>query len=137
MKATMKCRKCTCYAEHYTYPILTAKIKNPHAITAQIPHSGARNLNHFLYGIWQIASAAINSPLVGVMTFVNASPNWNASTEVCLDIPSRSDNGAINGIVIAACPDPDGTRKFRRSCSTNIPQALTFADNPCNTLPIA
>ena len=42
----------------------------------------------------------------------NYKPNWNANTAVCLVSPIASANGAIIGIDVAACPDPDGIKKF-------------------------
>ena len=49
-----------------------------------------------------MARAATSTPDVGVIMFVNPSPNWKARTMACLDTPTISENGAMIGIVMAA-----------------------------------
>ena len=60
------------------------------------------NLSHLLYGIFDTARYPISDDDIGSTELENPSPNWNASTDVCLDIPTRSETGTISGIVTAA-----------------------------------
>ena len=76
-------------------------------------NNGIINFSHFVYGIFAKESIAINIPDVGIIVFENPSPHVNAKTAVCLLTPSISDKGASSGIVTAACPDPDGMKKFK------------------------
>ena len=67
--------------------------------------------NHLIqtsYGILAMPSAPISTAEVGVIIFVNPSPNWNAITVACLDSPITSEKGAIIGIVSAAFAEPEG-----------------------------
>ena len=70
------------------------------------------NPNHLEYGIPATESTAIRTPEHGVIIFVNPSPNWKARTVDCLEIPIRSENGAITGMVTAAFAEADGTKIF-------------------------
>ena len=66
---------------------------------------------------------AINNPEVGTIKLVNPSPNWKAKTATCLVTPNKSDNGAMIGIVNAACPDPETTKKLKQDWKIYITQA--------------
>lgn len=44
------------------------------------------NLSHLLYGIFDTARYPISDDDIGSTELENPSPNWNASTDVCLDI---------------------------------------------------
>lgn len=84
----------------------------PSTISAAI--SFQAHFTHFPYGILAIPNTAISTPEVGVIIFVNPSPNWKASTVACLDSPIRSENGAITGIVIAAFAVAEGMNRFMK-----------------------
>ena len=73
--------------------------------------------------IGKLISPHIVAADVGQNRFENPSPNWNANTAVCLVSPIASANGAIIGIDVAACPDPDGIKKFIIFWTTTIPTA--------------
>ena len=49
-----------------------------------------------------MASAATRTPDVGVSMLVKPSPNWKASTIAWRETPTRSENGAMMGMVMAA-----------------------------------
>ena len=66
----------------------------------------------------------INAEEVGRTELENPSPNWNASSAVCLDTPTRSDTGIISGIVTAACPVPDTITQLISDWHINIPTAF-------------
>lgn len=74
-------------------------------------------------GIFAIESIAIKIPEVGMIVLENPSPQVKAKTAVCRVIPRRSDKGAIIGIVTAACPDPEGMKKFSVVWKISIPPA--------------
>jgi len=93
--------------------MITAITKNIPDKINHIANKGKTNFNHFTNGILAIARTAISVPEVGMIWFENPSPHVKANTAVCLVIPSRSESGAIKGIVTAACPDPDGIKKFK------------------------
>lgn len=76
-----------------------------------------------------IPKHAINTPDVGKIAFEKPSPNWNINTVVCLDISSKSPNGANIGIVNAACPDPEITKKFINIWTGNITHAASNDGN--------
>ncbi len=105
--------------------MITAMIKNIIESTKSIPNNGKTNLSHFVYGTFEIASTAIKVPEVGMTMFEKPSPHVNANTAVCLVTPMRSDNGAISGIVTAACPEPEGIKKFNVVWKISIPPAAT------------
>ena len=73
---------------------------------------GNTNFTHFVKGTFAKLSTAIKMPDVGIIRFENPSPQVKAKTAVCRVTPTRSDNGAMSGIVTAACPEPDGIKKF-------------------------
>src|SRR6056297_760095 len=83
-------------------------------------NSGKNHLRYLLKGTLA-RTQPMRIKLVGQIRFENPSPNWKASTAICLFIPMRSDNGAIMGIVVAAWPDPEGTRKFITVWKRSIP----------------
>ena len=74
---------------------------------------GVTNFNQLVNGIFAKLRTAISIPEVGITILENPSPHVNAKTAVCLVIPIKSASGAINGIVTAACPEPDGMKKLR------------------------
>ena len=61
---------------------------------------------------------------------MRASPSWNARTEVCLETSRRSARGAMIGIVNAACPDPETTKKLKIDWNTYISTAASVPDKP-------
>ncbi len=79
---------------------------NPKVISMII--NGVIHFTHFSYGIFATPKTPISTPDVGVIIFVNPSPNWNAITVDWRDNPIRSENGAIIGMVKAAFAEPDG-----------------------------
>ena len=92
--------------------------------TSIIRNSGVINLYHLSIGNpinpHSVATA------VGQNMLENPSPNWNASVAVCLVTPSISASGTMIGIEVAACPLPDGMKKFVKFCTTNINNADTY-----------
>lgn len=116
-------------------PVIVAYIRKQNATIHHRPISGMMNLNHFLYGTAAKARQDMVIPLAGVTALVNASPNWKANTAVCLVTPTRSARGAMIGMVIAAWPEPEGTRILNRSCTINMPKAVRerreVVQNPC------
>ena len=60
---------------------------------------------------------------VGQNILENPSPNWNASTAICLCMPMESARFAIIGMDTAACPEPDGMKKLRMFCTMTMPTA--------------
>ena len=78
------------------------------------PNKGNMNLSHCLKGTSAMPNIAINIPEVGMMVFAKPSPQVKAKMAVCRVMPSKSANGAISGIVVAACPDPEGMKKFKK-----------------------
>ena len=60
------------------------------------------NFAHLPQSSLAAASAPSRHPDVGTIKLLNASPNWNARTDTCLDTPTISARGAIIGIVSAA-----------------------------------
>ena len=77
-----------------------------------------------LYGILDTARYPISDDDIGSTELEKPSPNWNASTAVCLDTPTRSDTGIIRGIVTAACPVPDTITQLISDWHINIPTAF-------------
>ena len=75
-----------------------------------IKNNGVINLYHFSIG--RLISPHTVAADVGQNIFENPSPNWNASTAVCLVSPMASARGAMIGIDVAACPEPDGIKKL-------------------------
>ena len=82
--------------------------------------NGSMNLTHLSYGMLPIARTPMVTPLVGKILVNSPSPNWNANTAVWRVIPIRSARGAIRGMVRAAWPEPDGTKKFIKPWKANI-----------------
>lgn len=80
-------------------------------------------------------SVPISAADVGTMMFVKPSPSWKARTATCLVTPAMSANGAINGIVRAACPDPDTTKKLKTDWNKNINHAEMTSGTPSNNCP--
>ena len=58
------------------------------------------------------------------------SPKWKANTAVCRDMPSISAKGTIIGIVVAACPLPEGITKLIKLWIINIPTAAKALGKP-------
>lgn len=79
----------------------------------QTKNSGKTNFTHLTKGTFAKLRTAIKIPEVGIIIFEKPSPLVNANTAVCLVIPMRSASGAISGIVTAACPEPEGIKKFK------------------------
>ena len=57
---------------------------------------------------------------MGQRTLERPSPNWKARIEVWREIPTRSASGAIMGILVTACPEPEGIRKLIRVWTISI-----------------
>ena len=49
---------------------------------------------------------------VGQKRLENPSPNWKASTAICLLMLSKSASGIMSGIDVTACPLPEGIKRF-------------------------
>lgn len=81
----------------------------------------------FRRGFLAIAQA-MTMKLVGHSRLENPSPNWKINTAICLFIPMRSAIGVIIGMDTAACPEPDGTRKFNRVWKISIATPLAYKD---------
>ena len=92
--------------------------------------NGKIHLNHFEYGTLASPKHARSIPLVGYSAFENPSPNWKISTLNCLEIPSKSPSGTSIGIVSAACPEPDETKKFINMWIGSNNQAATIEGRP-------
>ena len=107
----------------------TATINSTNAITDQMMNSGRNHFAHLIHDTLATAKLAINGPDVGYKTFENPSPNWNARTLTCLVIPIISASGVCIGIIIAACPLPEGTKKLKIEFITNIPSAVAIGGN--------
>ena len=88
---------------------------------------------HFSQGILAKARPAIKNPETGVNTLERPLPMDNAIIDVCLVTSTRSANGAIKGMVKAACPEPDTTIKFSRFWKINIPIAEKIGGKTPNT----
>ena len=73
---------------------------------------------------------------VGQNKFEKPSPNWKASTAVCLVSPIASANGAIIGIDVAAWPEPEGIKKFIKFWTIIIPTAAIDFGNAARTVDI-
>lgn len=71
------------------------------------------NLIQLDHSIFAIAREPIKHPDVGTIRLVNASPKLECNYS-CLTqrTPNRSDSGAMIGIVMAACPVRDTTKKL-------------------------
>lgn len=63
------------------------------------------NLYHFSIG--RLISPQTVAADVGQNILEKPSPNWKASTAVCLVSPMASAKGAMIGIDVAACPEPE------------------------------
>ena len=61
--------------------------------------------------------------------FVKPSPNWYAKTAVCRLNSVKSDKGAMIGMVMYACPEPDGTKKLQTVWTASIPTAAKALGN--------
>ena len=70
------------------------------------------NFAHLPQSSFAAASAPKRQPEGGTMKFVKASPSWYATTATCHSTPTRSARGAMIGMVRAACPEPDTTKKL-------------------------
>ena len=68
-------------------------------------------LNHLEKLISAMANPASNTPLVGEIIFIKPFQNWLLRTTTSRLTFIRSPNGAITGIVNAAAPEEDGTKK--------------------------
>ena len=79
----------------------------------QIKNKGNTNFTHLAKGTFARLNTAIRIPEVGIIRFENPSPHVNANTAVWRVMPTKSAKGAINGIVTAACPEPEGIKKFK------------------------
>ena len=88
------------------------------------------NLIQFDHSIFAIAREPIRQPEVGTIRFVKASPSWNARTDVWRDTPRRSASGAMIGMVIAAWPEPDTTKKLKTDWNTYISTAAAAPERP-------
>ena len=88
------------------------------------------NLIHLDHSIFAIAREPIKHPEVGTIRLVNASPSWNARTEVWRETPRRSASGAMIGMVIAACPEPDTTKKLNTDWKRYISTAANAPESP-------
>ena len=71
------------------------------------------NLIHEPHSTRAAPNVPISAADVGTIIFVKPSPNWKANTAVCLVTPTISAKGAIIGIVSAAYPDPETTKKLK------------------------
>ena len=107
----------------------TATIMVVPAAMNKILTSFQANLTQVIQSILATPKQPIKDAEVGIMIFVNPSPSWNASTATCLDTPTKSDRGAINGIVIAAWPEPEATKKLKIAWNKNMISALAVAPN--------
>ena len=79
---------------------------------SRIPTPFHIHFTHFSYGTRAMARAAMSTPEVGVIMLVKPSPNWKASTIAWRDTPTRSENGAMMGMVMAALAVALGMRKL-------------------------
>ena len=95
-----------------------------------IPKNFHMNLIQFDHSIFAIAREPIRQPEVGTIRFVKASPSWNARTDVWRDTPRRSASGAMIGMVIAAWPEPDTTKKLKTDWNTYISTAAAAPERP-------
>ena len=75
---------------------------------------GKINFAHLAYGMRAMPNTPMSTPEVGVIMLVNPSPNWKANTLVCREIPIKSENSAIMGMVSAALAEPDGMMRLSR-----------------------
>ena len=62
-------------------------------------------MNRYADKMWDLQSKGDKNP----------SPNTNASTHSCAEIPKASAIGTINGISKNAFAEPDGIKKFKNS----------------------
>ena len=99
---------------------MTGKANNTMAAKVIHKKSGNIHFNHTSYRILAMARTPMVTPLVGMIRLEIPSPNWKANTATCRLMPKRSLKGAMMGMVSAACPDPLGTKKFRKLWSTNM-----------------
>ena len=98
------------------------------------PKRGSINFNQFLNGILAMPNMAIRMPDVGIMVLAKPSPQVKAKMAVLRVMPNRSAKGAISGMVVAACPDPDGIKKLRMVWNTNMPSAANTLGKYCKVL---
>ena len=70
--------------------------------------------------ILHTASPATVIPAVGLIIFVNILEYCNTVTADSGLAPIKSANGAISGIVNAACPDDEGTNTAIKDCAKYI-----------------
>ena len=78
-------------------------IKTPW-VTSSMRKRGTINFHHL--SIFTPAIPHIIGVMaVGQIILERPSPNWNARTATCLEIPHKSARGAIIGILVTACPE--------------------------------
>ncbi len=68
---------------------------------------------------------AIKMPLVGMIELLKPSPQVKAKTAVWRVMPRVSESGAINGMVTAAGPLPEGLSRLRVDSKPNMPMTAT------------
>lgn len=116
---------------NYDNPRTTAKITVTVAHVISTAWNLIWNFAHLPQSSFAAARAPRRHPEVGTIKLVNASPSWNATTATWRSTPTRSARGAITGMVRAAWPEPDTTKKLNTDWNTYISHAETTAGKPC------
>lgn len=102
---------------HYQTTMETA-IRILWVITSAM-NSGTNHFHH-LSILTPAIPQIIGVMAVGHIMLERPSPNWKARTADCLEIPIKSDRGAMIGILVTAWPEPDGMKKLRPVCTRNM-----------------
>ena len=94
------------------------------------------NFSHCVYEMRATVKAPISVADVGNKILLMASPYWKASTVICRLMCSKSEIGIMSGIVVKACPEPDGIKKFNINCKTNVTMMTNEAGTSDNSVVI-
>ena len=93
------------------------------ALTNKTPCILIWNFAHFPHSSLATPRVPKRHPEVGTIRLEKASPSWKARTLVWRDTPTRSERGAIIGMVRAAWPEPETTKKLDTVWNTYISHA--------------